>query len=105
MSGTFRIVPLLPSPVKACRNGRRKQHTVRYGHVERGHESDSGTCPRALGGLEGSPAAVLAGPERSGAGRHPTAGRSFCPAETPVSFCCIAIIHSSVTCNATTTTT
>jgi len=73
MTGTFRIVPLLPSPVKACRNGRRKQHTVRPGHMERGHESDSGTCPRALGGLEESPAGFLAGPERSGAGRHPTA--------------------------------
>jgi hypothetical protein len=42
-------------------------------HVERGHESDNRTGPRALGGLKGSPAGFLAGPERSGAGRHPTA--------------------------------
>jgi len=71
MSGTFRIVPLLPSPVKACRNGRRKQHTARHGHVERGHESDSDTGTRALGGLEGSPADFLAGPKRQRSRKTP----------------------------------
>ncbi|MFH0994512.1 MAG: hypothetical protein V1844_03325 [Pseudomonadota bacterium] len=47
----------------------------------------------ALGGLKGSPAGFLAGPERSGAGRHPSAS-----AGTP-----IIKIRSTATTNATTT--
>jgi len=89
---------------------RLRQHQL----LERGHANPNhtGTGSRALGGLEGSPAGFLAGPERSGAGRHPTAGRAFFPAGTPVSFCCIVtiaakivtlIIHSPTTTTTTTT--
>jgi len=79
MSGTFRIVPLLPSPVKVYRNGRRKQHTVSPGLVKRGHESDSGTGPRALGGLEGSPAGCFGGTGAKRSRKTPDGRARFLP--------------------------